>query len=671
MKKITLVMMALLPFLSNGQTIVGTEPQNKNVIIEHYTAIRCGYCPGGAATANSIANANPGRVMLIFVHAGSLAVPNGAGQLDFRTPFGSSLASNGGVTANPTGTINRHFFSQYSYPSGSSNLAMGVENYAAAVNIALQEPSYVNVGTTATIDLSSREITVYVEAYYTEASPLATNKMNVVLLQDKTYGYQSNGGSNYEHNHRLVHMLSGQWGTEITETSKGSLYTNTYTYTIPTDYNQVPVSLENLKIVAFVAETTREIINGTQVIPTYTNMPEFEYQIAGHTVPNEVWSGIMTPVFRVRSLGASVSSLDIEYSVNGGDVNSYNWQGSTQYGQMVEIALPEISFNLRPQNTLTINVTNEDNSPNNNFITVNFTMAVATISKNLVVSVKPDAYGSEITWNIKDQEGVIIANGGPYPNNNTTVQNHNVTIEGGNYSLNVLDSYGDGIPGGYVNLLAGATTVVGISGSSFTSSVSKKFRVVEPINLIFDPVNEAVDIDGDGPFMIVADKNLYTTTFAELTNETVAAAVRLKEGSATGTNIPFTATVSEQKIITVTPDEQIADDVVVYLGLVAKDEDNITVNQGVTFTVKNPMGINGVNNETVSVYPNPAKGYFQVTGVENGQVTVYTTSGKLVTSQTISSNNQHILLPNGTNGVLMVKIQQNDKMLVKPLVVLE
>jgi hypothetical protein len=671
MKRAAFALLALLPLVQYGQTIVSTEPQNKNVVLEQYTGVNCPYCPQGSTIANQIYNANPTRVVVVAVHQGSFSNPS-AGQPDFRTPFGNALAGQTGLTGYPAGTVNRRVFPGLGMATGVT--AMGRGNWTNAANQVLAQESYVNVGATAVINLTTREITVYVEAYYTEASPVSTNKMNVVLLQDKTYGPQSGGnaGNNYEHNNRLVHMISGQWGTDITETSKGTLYTNTYTYAIPDHYNQVPVALENLRIAAFVVESTQEIISGVQVTPTYSNMPEFEYQVAGHSIPSDVWSGVLTPAFKIRSLGESMTALDIEYSINGEDVHTHTWQGSAQYGQVVDIVLPEISFDLRPQNTLTINITNEDNSPNNNNLSANFSMAVATVTNNLIVSVKPDAYGSEITWNIKNEAGTTIANGGPYTNGNTSVQNHNVTLSGGNYSLNVLDSYGDGIlSGGYVNLLAGATTVVGVPGNSFSSAASKKFRVVEPINLIFDPVNAAVDIDGDGPFMIVADKNLYTTTFLELAEETIAAALRLKEGSATGANIPFTATISERKIISITPNEQIEDDVVVYLGFVGKDEDNITVNQGITFTVKNPVGINGVNNETVSVYPNPANGYFQITGVENGNVTVYTTSGQLVTSQTISSNNQHILLPKGTNGVLMVKIQQNDKVLVKPLVVLE
>ena len=42
---------------------------------------------------------------------------------------------------------------------------------------------------------------------------------------------------NYNHQHMLRHLLTGQWGDDITNTTTGSFFTNTYTYTIPNDLN--------------------------------------------------------------------------------------------------------------------------------------------------------------------------------------------------------------------------------------------------------------------------------------------------------------------------------------------------------------------------------------------------------------------------------------------------
>ncbi len=221
MKKVIFTLLFVLPLFVFGQTIVDTEPQDKNVVLEQYTGINCGFCPQGSAIANQIYNANPDRVVVIAVHTGSFANP-GAGQPDFRTPFGPSLLGQTGITGFPAGTLNRHVFPGFEMTPGGTGMGRG--NWTSAANQILPEPSYLNVGAEAQIDLTTRELTVDVEVYYTGDSPLATNKLNVALLQDKTYAYQAGGGSDYEHNNRLVHLLSGQWGADITSTTEGSLH---------------------------------------------------------------------------------------------------------------------------------------------------------------------------------------------------------------------------------------------------------------------------------------------------------------------------------------------------------------------------------------------------------------------------------------------------------------
>ena len=64
-------------------------------------------------------------------------------------------------------------------------------SWGNASNITLNEPSYVNVGVEATIDMSSGELIVHVQAYYTGDSPESTNLLNIALLQNNTAGPQT------------------------------------------------------------------------------------------------------------------------------------------------------------------------------------------------------------------------------------------------------------------------------------------------------------------------------------------------------------------------------------------------------------------------------------------------------------------------------------------------
>jgi hypothetical protein len=76
----------------------------------------------------------------------------------------------------------------------------------------------------------------------------------------------------------------------------------------------------------------------------------------------------------------------------------------------------------------------------------------AAAPTDVVVKVYTDNYPTEITWNIKNSAGAIVASGGPYVGSangggadaNTT-KIHNVALAANDcYSINLLDSYGDG-----------------------------------------------------------------------------------------------------------------------------------------------------------------------------------------------------------------------------------
>jgi len=261
--KTLLLLLVSIPTIIWAQTIVDTEPQNKNIVLEVYTGINCVWCPDGQVVANTISSNNPGRVVHVNIHAGGFANPS-AGQPDFRTPFGTAIVNQAFGAGNsqgfPSGSVNRHIFSGLSAHNGFS--AMYRNNWTNASNQILTHPSYLNIGATAEIDYATRELTVYVEVYYTGTSPQSTNKLNIALLQNNTVAYQSGGGSSYNHMRRLVHLLTGQWGADITTTSEGSLYSETFTYTIPGNYNSVPALLEDMELAIYVAESTQEIITG-------------------------------------------------------------------------------------------------------------------------------------------------------------------------------------------------------------------------------------------------------------------------------------------------------------------------------------------------------------------------------------------------------------------------
>jgi hypothetical protein len=447
-----------------AQTIVSTTPENKKVILEEFTGINCVFCPDGHAIARNIQNNNPGNVFLVNIHAGGFATPNG-NQPDFRTSEGNGIRAFFGANFYPSGMINRHAF------AGGTVLSRTA--WTSSANQILGESSYLNMAVEADIDVQTNEITVHVEAYYTANSPVSTNKLNVALLQNNTLGPQTGGnmGNEYVHMHRLIDMITGQWGDDVTPTTTGTFIDRTYTMTIPADHNGVPIKIEDLELVVFMAEGNAEIISGNGTYPTYSNF-EFQNDITAkliQEIPDQC--GIdLAPIIEIQNTGENaITSLSIDYSINSGTVETYNWSGNLTSLQSETIELPAISYDLQVTNTVSVTIENDDDNSNNS-ITQSFNQTFDFANEVRLV-LNTDNQGSQCTWEIVNLEGDVVESGGPYGNN--MVINEIYSMPSNCYVFNLYDSGDNG--GGSVALLDINNEVIYSSSGNYGSGESANF----------------------------------------------------------------------------------------------------------------------------------------------------------------------------------------------------
>ena len=484
MKKTLLTAILLTFSYANSQTFVNINPENKKIILEEFTGVNCVYCPQGHTIANNIKNANPNNVFLINIHQGSFSTP-GAGQPDFRTTFGNGIAGQTGLTGYPAGTVNRSVFAGLGMAIGAT--AMGRGNWTNASNQTLNQSSYVNLGVQGVINAQTNELTVTVEVYYTGNSPVGTNKLNIALLQNNTLGPQTGGnmGNNYNHMHRLVHMITGQWGTDITTTTNGSFYTQTFNYTIPAAYNGIPVEIGELEFVAFVTETQQKIISGNGGKPTFTGLTNNDAKVKSIETIGEQCTNSIGPKVTIQNNGQTpLTSLSIDYAINSGAPQNYVWTGNLAPLTSAIVQLPAVSYTLLPTNTVTITIPNDDNVSNNSGA-INFNKAVETQFTNITVKISTDQYGSETTWNLKNSAGTTVAQGGPYTDAGGAgvypKPDVNLTLPNDCYTFSIVDSYGDGMCCAYGNgsyqVLANGVLISGMTGGNFGSGESKKYGV--------------------------------------------------------------------------------------------------------------------------------------------------------------------------------------------------
>ncbi|MCZ4318082.1 T9SS type A sorting domain-containing protein [Aequorivita viscosa] len=435
-KKLPLFLVfALFAITTYGQTIVSTSPENKNVILEEFTGIKCVYCPDGHRIAQGLKSDHPDDVFLINIHAGGFAVPS-SGQPDFRTPDGEAIRAHFGVNSYPSGMINRHTF------SGNSPV-IGRSAWPSRANIILGESSYLNVAVEASIDVQTRELIVHVEGYYTGNSPESTNFLTVTLLQNNTKGPQTGGGAgnNYNHMHRLVDIITPTWGDPINTTTATTFVDRTYTYTIPAMYNNVPAVVDDMEVAAFITETQSEIVSGHGARATFTGIT-IANDVSVHAIKDidPTCESNVAPVVTIKNLGQNtVTSLAITYEVNG-DSHTYNWTGNLPALWDETITLPEVPFTMQATNTVDVTIPSDDDNSNNT-LSSSFDKAPEGTG-SIDVRIITDAYGYECRWNLKDSNGDIIESGGPYPNNTTTEFRINVAADC--YTFTLIDTAGNG-----------------------------------------------------------------------------------------------------------------------------------------------------------------------------------------------------------------------------------
>ncbi len=531
MEKKLLLLLFFTAFSTYAQTIVSTTPQKKKVILEEFTGINCQYCPSGHAVANSIKNANPSDVFIINIHVGGFSTP-GSGQPDFRTSFGTAIDNQSGSTGYPAATVNRTAFTGLSQNGTTTGTAMGRNNWTNAANQTRNQNSYVNVATSASIDVNTRLLTVFVEAYYTGASPVTSNSLNVALLQNNTLGPQSSGGlgDNYPHQHRLVHLLTGQWGEAYTTTAAGTLVTRTYTYTIPAAYRSIPAELGNFEIVAFVAEGRQKIISGNGTVPTYTGLATNDAKIKEVMEIAEQCVTSLQPKVEIQNNGQSnLTNLPITYVINGGTPQVFNWTGNLSSFDKTTVTLPSVAYSLQANNNLNVSIPADDNATNNSGA-ITFVKAPETTTSNLTIRITLDQYGSETSWTLDNSAGETVASSPAYDDSAASGEypqsDINIDVPNDCYTFTILDSYGDGIDGsfgiGSYSILSNDVVISGVEGGEFGSSDVRSFSVANPLNTSeFSRNSISIFPNPSNGIVTINTENILNITISDITGKVV------------------------------------------------------------------------------------------------------------------------------------------------------
>lgn len=430
MKRNLALMILLLSFVGfnlNAQTMVSTEPQKRNVIIEDFTGVNCPNCADGHKIANSLTDYYEGRVWAINIHAGNYS---GSQSYNFRTEDGTAIFGGFNVTGYPHAVINR--------TTGNS---LSRTDWASHTNLIVEEDAECNVAGQVVIDYETRKATVTVEVYYTANSNADENYLNVYMLQDNIIAYQSGANQNpdqmyngqYRHMHAFRDAITPTWGDVISPTTEGSFVTKTYTYDIPETIGSFDVKIDDLQFIAFVTEqyqtfvieqdqwtATRPVLNANELnIFKTTNQDLYPEIVSLNSSSKFSCSNEKVIEVSVINSGSDeITSLKFEVTVDGKDATTQTWEGSIASYQTVmaevkavvpegehevEVKIVEVN-NADFEESETITLTSEK------WNEVNTTSS----EEELTIELTQDKYGNQITWELLASDYSVLASGGPY-----------------------------------------------------------------------------------------------------------------------------------------------------------------------------------------------------------------------------------------------------------------
>lgn len=451
-----------MPAAAQTDTLVSKTPQNRAVLLEEYTGVKCSNCPDGHRIANNLAEKYPNRFYAVNIHTSSYAEPYGANEPDFRTAYGEDLAENAGVNALPSGAINRHVFQ-------GNDQALGRLLWEGYTEACLEMPAYANIAGKASFDWQTRELSVEVQVFFTDNVPVAANHIHVVLLQNDIIGSQKNAAANpaqnlgnnlYRHMHVFRDFITDEWGDEIAGT-EGGFVSRTYSKRLPERIRNIELRPDDLSVVVFVSEDRNEVINVAEAPILMQNGPDhlFAYHgghqathrscdadiRVGFTLENRTYGG--DPVheigFRVQTSDGTEAA---EFIVNVAD--------GFDYEDGIDIVSDPFPLSrVNEADTVTVYIASVNGKPYDYEEQKTLRIPVAkytayTAESVVEVHIWQDMFGSETQWTFQDEAGEVLAAEGPYEDLNAIgVLEHTkaVTLHEGCHTFKITDANGDGI----------------------------------------------------------------------------------------------------------------------------------------------------------------------------------------------------------------------------------
>jgi len=467
--KRTILLLLLITFsfvFSYGQA-------NRRVLVEEGTNASCGPCAGQNPAFDALLDQNADIVSVIKYHA---SWPGYDPMYEHNTEENSARISFYGINSVPRAVVEGDFNGA---PNGVTQSML--TNYAN-VPSPFEEIDIYHY-------LSPNQDSLYVFMRIQAAQDFSENFMKLhCAIVEKHIHFNSSPGSNGEKDFYdvLKKMLPGVGGTALKANwTDGEYRVLAQTWELENVYD-----VNELSVVGFVQNSNSKAVHQSGVGSNQPFEALFDVDATPAGVTNLTSTTCVSsfsPEVLIANFGANdLTSIDINYSVNGGDEQMYSWSGNVAYLSLSNVLLPEIEYNLIEENQLKVYFSNTngtgDEYPANDTLYFSFDRSIV-VPESVSLIIKLDNSPEETTWEIINADDEVVFEGGPY-----TTPNGFISL---NLEFDVTDCYkftihdagenGISLPG-FFSLFKGSTQI--LTGSNFGAEASEMFLGESPVGTI-------------------------------------------------------------------------------------------------------------------------------------------------------------------------------------------
>jgi lysyl endopeptidase len=247
----------------------------------------------------------------------------------------------------------------------------------------------------------------------------------------------------------------------------------------------------------------------------------------------------IAPVIELTNKGTqSLTAAEIHYYLNDNEPVIYNWSGNLATDENITINLPVLQGE-SGDNAFTVSIVSinggNDQYPSDNTVVRDFTINIF-MPDTITFQLETDSFGDETTWELTDEDGDVLYEGGPYGENSTDTETF--FLGEGCYTFTIYDEFGDGICCGWAgngsySLTLDDGTVI-IEGGAFGESESVNFALDDNLSMETYTLKASVRIypnPSSGLFSIDAESALHYRLYNALGQQVRAGEITAGTGT--------------------------------------------------------------------------------------------------------------------------------------------